>query len=122
MSRKRQDVSDLRGCAERFRARKKRLVQPTRYAIVRSTTASFAVDVTLETEIVIVRALHIERHRTDRIGWLRAAVLALKQASAGRVRALFLPRSGTQTALAAAAGVDVKFTHGTLLSVRWLSA
>jgi VIT1/CCC1 family predicted Fe2+/Mn2+ transporter len=75
MSRKRQDVSDLRGCAERFRARKKGLVQPTRYAIVRSTTASFAVDVTLETEIVIVRALHIERHRTDRIGWLRAAVL-----------------------------------------------
>jgi hypothetical protein len=46
----------------------------------------------------------------------------LKQASAGRVRALFLPRSGTQTALAAAAGVDVKFTHWTLLSVRWLSA
>ncbi len=51
-----------------------------------------------------------------------AETLALKQASAGRVRALFLPRSGTQTALAAAAGVDVKFTHGTLLSVRWLSA
>ena len=48
--------------------------------------------------------------------------LALKQASAGRVRALFLPRSGTLTALAAAAGVDVKFSHGTLLSVRWLSA
>ncbi len=29
----------------------------------------------LETETVSVRSLHIERHRTDRIGWLRAAVL-----------------------------------------------
>ncbi len=29
----------------------------------------------LETETVRVRSLHIERHRTDRIGWLRAAVL-----------------------------------------------
>ena len=29
----------------------------------------------LETESVRVRSLHNERHRTDRIGWLRAAVL-----------------------------------------------
>ena len=48
---------------------------PTRYAIEQPHTAASAVEGVSETEFVKVRSLHIERHRTDRIGWLRAAVL-----------------------------------------------